>query len=446
MPAGSKRKLHFTSPSFILVAGFIVIIAIGTLLLMLPVSQRHPGTLHWIDALFTSTSAACVTGLVVVDVGSTFTVFGEVVIMLLMQLGGLGIMTMATLFALLVGRRLSLKDRLILKESINADSMEGIVRIVRKVLIFSFTIEGVAAVILALRWAVEMPFGQAVYYGIFHAVSLFNNGGFDLFGNSFIHYRGDWLFNLTASVLVISGGLGFLVLSDLFDFRKKRRLSLHSKMVLSVSGALIVIGAVILFIFEFTNPRTLGALSWDEKIYASIFQSVSTRSSGTSTVDISSLRQGSQFFMILLMFIGASPGSTGGGIKTTTFLIMIGALVAMIRGREDIILFRHRAPKEIIMRALTIIVISLIIFGVVVMLLLTVEDRAFLPLAFEAASAIGTVGLSMGVTHQLTDWGKILICITMFIGRIGPLTISYALRPKQGKQLYRRPEGHIVIG
>ncbi|MGD0035488.1 TrkH family potassium uptake protein [Paenibacillus illinoisensis] len=444
-----KFRLHiakFLSPPLILVGGFLLIISIGTILLMLPISNRSGEHLAFIDALFTATSAACVTGLVVVDVGTTFNLFGQIVIMVLMQLGGLGFMTIATLFALVLGKRISLKDRLLLKEAINADSMEGIVRIIRKVLIFSFTIEGVAAVILALRWAAEMPLGQAAYYGIFHSVSLFNNGGFDLFGNSFQHYTGDLLFNLTASVLVISGGLGFVVLNDLFEFHKRRRLSLQSKLVLSVSGALIGIGALVVFIFEFTNGHTLASLTWHEKIYASIFQSVSTRSSGTSSIDITEMRQATQFFFILLMFIGASPGSTGGGIKTTTFLIMIGAVYAMIRGNKDIVFFRSRVPKELLMRALTIIMVSLIIFMIVVMLLLTTEDAPFLPLMFEAASAIGTVGLSVGVTHELTDIGKLIICFTMFVGRIGPLTIAYALRPRKEKKLYRHPEGRIIIG
>ncbi|WP_348621116.1 TrkH family potassium uptake protein [Paenibacillus polymyxa] len=442
----SVKLSRFASPPFILVIGYLLIIALGTLLLMLPVANHSGHAPHWIDSLFTSVSAACVTGLVVVDVDSTYTMFGETVILVLMQLGGLGFMTLATLFALLLGRRLSLKDRLLLKEAINADSMEGIVRIIRKVLIFSFTIETIAAVVLALRWMREMPVGQAIYYGIFHSVSLFNNGGFDLFGTSFQQYAGDFVFNMIASVLVISGGLGFLVLSDLFDFRRTRRLSLHSKMVLSVSGVLIAIGALVIFIFEFTNARTLGALNWEGKVYGAVFQSVSTRSSGTSTVDISGLRQASQFFIMLLMIIGASPGSTGGGIKTTTFLLMVGALIAVMRGQKEIVFFRHRVPNDIMMRALTIIVLALFIFSIVVVLLLMTEDAPFLSLAFEAASAIGTVGLSVGVTPGLSDAGKLIICVTMFIGRIGPLTIAYAIRPRSTKTLYRRPEGHIVIG
>lgn len=445
-----KRRVGFTkklaTPPFILVAGILLIIAVGTVLLMLPISNQSGHSLRFMDALFTATSAACVTGLIVVDVETTFTLFGEIVIMILMQLGGLGFMTIATLIALLFGRKLSLKDRLILKEAINSDTMEGVVRIIRKVLIFSFTIEGIAAIIFTARWSVDMPFLKALYYGIFHSVSLFNNGGFDLFGNSFQYYTGDWLFNTIASILVISGGLGFVVLNDLFEFPKKRRLSLHSKMVLSVSGVLIALGAIVLFVFEFTNTKTLGSLDFPHKLYASFFQSVSTRSSGTSTIDITELRSATQFFFILLMFIGASPGSTGGGIKTTTFLIMIGALYAMVRGRKDIVFFRHRVPQGLLMRAMTIIIITLGIFMVINMLLLTTEDAPFLTILFETASAVGTVGLSVGLTPELTEWGKLIITVTMFIGRIGPLTIAYAIRPKQTKNLYRHPEGRIIIG
>ena len=446
-----KRRVNFTNkklatPPFILVAGILLIIAVGTVLLMLPVSNQSGHSLRFMDALFTATSAACVTGLIVVDVETTFTLFGEIVIMILMQLGGLGFMTIATLIALLFGRKLSLKDRLILKEAINSDTMEGVVRIIRKVLIFSFTIEGIAAIIFTARWSIDMPFLNALYYGIFHSVSLFNNGGFDLFGNSFQNYTGDWLFNTISSILVISGGLGFVVLNDLFEFPKKRRLSLHSKMVLSVSGVLIALGAIVLFVFEFTNMKTLGSLDLSHKLYASFFQSVSTRSSGTSTIDITELRSATQFFFILLMFIGASPGSTGGGIKTTTFLIMIGALFAMIRGQKDIVFFRHRVPQGLLMRAMTIIIITLGIFMVINMLLLTTENAPFLTVMFETASAVGTVGLSVGLTPNLTEWGKLIITITMFIGRIGPLTIAYAIRPRQTKNLYRHPEGRIIIG
>lgn len=236
-----------------------------------------------------------------------------------------------------------LRDLLILQEAMNQSSMEGIVRLIRKVLLYSLAIEASCAALLALRWAVDMPFGRALYYGIFHAVSMFNNAGFDIFGGyrSLTGYVNDPTVNIVVMFLIVSGGIGFIVMSDLMDYRKSRRLLLHTKVVLSMTAALILIGTVVIFVFEFTNSRTLGPLNLGGKLWASFFQSVTPRTAGANTVDIAGLRQASQFFIVILMFIGASPGSTGGGIKTTTFTLMIGAVVSMLRGREDIVLFRY---------------------------------------------------------------------------------------------------------
>ncbi|WP_408638027.1 TrkH family potassium uptake protein [Paenibacillus sonchi] len=436
------------SPPQILVLGFAAVILTGTLLLMLPVSSASGESLKFIDALFTATSATCVTGLVVVDTGTYFTVFGQIVIMVLIQVGGLGFMTMATLFALVLKRRISLRDRLILQEAMNQSSMEGIVRLIRKVLIYSLVIEAAAAALFALRWAYDMPFGRAVYFGVFHAVSLFNNAGFDLFGEyrSLTGYVSDPVVNLVAMFLIVSGGIGFIVMSDLVDYRRTRRLSLHSKVVLSMTAALIVIGTVVIFVFEFTNTRTLGPLNFGGKIWAAFFQSVTPRTAGANTVDIAGLRQASQFFIVILMFIGASPGSTGGGIKTTTFTLMIGAVISMLRGREDIVLFRYRLAQERVFKALTITLLALLLIVSVSMVLSTTEDRAFLMILFETTSAFATVGLSMGLTPELSQVGKILICLTMFAGRLGLLTLAYAIGPKKGKQLYKYPEGKMIIG
>ncbi len=436
------------SPPQILVFGFAAVILIGTLLLMLPVSSTSGVSLKFIDALFTATSATCVTGLVVVDTGTYFTVFGQIVIILLIQVGGLGFMTMATLFALVLKRRISLRDRLILQEAMNQSSMEGIVRLIRKVLIYSLVIEAAAAAILSLRWAFDMPLGRAIYFGIFHAVSMFNNAGFDIFGDyrSLTGYVHDPIVNIVVMFLIISGGIGFIVMSDLVEFRRTRRLSLHSKVVLSMTAALIVLGAVVIFVFEFTNSRTMGPLSFGGKVWAAFFQSVTPRTAGANTVDIAGLRQASQFFIVILMFIGASPGSTGGGIKTTTFTLMIGAVISMLRGREDIVLFRYRLAQERVFKALTITLLALLLVVSVSMILSTTEDRAFLMILFETTSAFATVGLSMGLTPELSLFGKILICLTMFAGRLGLLTLAYAIGPKQGKQLYKYPEGKMIIG
>ncbi|MEX3619724.1 TrkH family potassium uptake protein [Paenibacillus glucanolyticus] len=444
----SKLKWLRLSPPQILVLGFAAIIFIGAALLMLPISSRTGEPLGFIDALFTSTSATCVTGLVVVDTGTTFSSFGQIVIMLLIQIGGLGFMTMATLFALVLKRRISLKDRLVLQEAMNQSSMEGIVRLIRRVLLYSLVIEACGAVLLSIRWAFDMPIGKAIYYGVFHAVTMFNNAGFDLFGDfrSLTGYVYDPVVNVVVMFLIVSGGIGFIVLSDLIDFRKQRRLSLHSKVVLSMTGALLLVGFIVILIFEFTNPRTLGSLNWGGKFLGALFQSVTPRTAGANTIDITGLRQATQFFIVILMFIGASPGSTGGGIKTTTFTIMVGAVIAMMRGRDDIVMFRYRLAQERVLKALTIALLALLLVLAVSMILSTTEEGEFLEILFETTSAFGTVGLSMGLTPDLTVFGKILISITMFAGRLGPLTLAYALGPKKGKELYRHPEGKMIIG
>ncbi|CAH0118393.1 Ktr system potassium uptake protein B [Paenibacillus sp. CECT 9249] len=445
-----KRRLHPSrlSPPRILAIGFAAMILVGTLLLMMPISNAEGRTLAFVDALFTATSATCLTGLVVVDTGTHFTVFGQIVIAILIQVGGLGFMTMATLFALVFKKKISLRERLILQEAMNQSSIEGIVRLIRKVLIYALTIEGCAAILFTIRWSFDMPFGRALYYGVWHAVSLFNNAGFDLFGHfrSLTMYVSDPLTNLVSMFLIVSGGIGFIVLSDLVEYRKKRRLSLHSKVVLTMSSFLIVIGAIVMLIFEFTNAKTLGPLDWSGKILSSFFQSVTTRTAGANTLDIGELRQASQFFMIILMFIGASPGSTGGGIKTTTFAILIGAVVGMVRGRDDIIMFQFRLGKERIFKALTVALLALSLIVFVSMVLSTTESHSFLAILFETTSAFGTVGLSMGITPDLSVFGKIVISFMMFAGRLGPLTLAYALGPKKEKELYRHPEGKMIIG
>ncbi|WP_195575791.1 TrkH family potassium uptake protein [Paenibacillus sp. 1001270B_150601_E10] len=440
------------TPPRILAGGFALIILLGSLLLMLPISNANGEVLPFVDALFTATSATCVTGLVVVDTGTNFTMFGQIVIILLIQVGGLGFMTMATLFALAFKKKISLKERLILQEAMNQGSMEGIVRLIRKVLLYALAIEGTAAVLFTIRWAFDMPFGQALYFGIFHAVSFFNNAGFDLFGqvsgpfSSLTSYVGDPLVNIVAMSLIILGGIGFIVLSDLFEYKTKKKFSLHTKVVLSMTSFLIVFGTIVIFIFEFTNPDTLGSLNWFEKFWAALFQSVSPRTAGANTIDIGLMRQASQFFIVLLMFIGASPGSTGGGIKTTTFTILVGAVISMIRGKEDIVLFRNRLAKDRLNKAVTLVLLALGLVITVTMILSTTEDHSFLMILFETVSAFGTVGLTMGLTTDLSLIGKILISLTMFIGRLGPITLAYAVGPKNERELYRHPEGKITIG
>ncbi|WP_256759829.1 TrkH family potassium uptake protein [Cohnella sp. WQ 127256] len=437
------------SPPRILVLGFAAIVFLGAGLLMLPFAHTQEVTPRFIDTLFTATSATCVTGLVVVDTGTYWTTAGQWIILAMIQIGGLGFMTMATLFAIMLKRRVTLKERLVLQEAFNQTSIEGIIRLVRKVIAYALTIELAGAVLFTSRFMFDMPVGEAIYKGIFHAVSFFNNAGFDIMGDyrSLVDYVGDPLINIVTMLLIILGGLGFVVLADLVEIRNpKRKLSLHSKVVLSMSGLLIVIGAAIILLFEYTNARTMGSLGFGEKILAAFMQSVSPRTAGVNTVDLAGLREATQFLIIILMFIGASPGSTGGGIKTTTFTALVGAVIAMVRGKEDVVLFKFRLAQERVYKALTV---TLFAFGLVVvatMILSTTEDHHFLMILFEVTSAFGTVGLTMGLTTQLTVAGKIIIILMMFIGRLGPLTLTYALGPKQGRALYRNAEGKIIIG
>lgn len=437
------------SPPRILVLGFSTIILLGSGLLMLPFSRVGEEAPRFIDALFTATSATCVTGLVVVDTGTYWSTAGQLIILAMIQIGGLGFMTMATLFAIALKRRISLKERLVLQEAFNQTSIEGIIRLVRKVVLYALTIELAGAILFSIRFMYDMPVGEAIYKGIFHSISSFNNAGFDVMGEyrSMVDYVGDPLINIVTMLLIILGGLGFVVLSDLVEIRNpKRKLSLHSKVVLSMSAFLIIAGAVVILLFEYTNAKTMGSLGFGEKVLAAFFQSVSPRTAGLNSVDIAGLRQATQFVIVILMFIGASPGSTGGGIKTTTFTALVGAVISMVRGKEDVVLFKYRLAQERVYKALAVTLFAFAIIIFATMVLSTTEDHNFLMILFEVTSAFATVGLSMGLTVQLTLTGKIIIIILMFIGRLGPLTLTYALGPKQGRVLYRNAEGKIIIG
>lgn len=437
------------TPPKILSLGFVILIAAGTLLLSLPAASTG-GRISFIDALFMATSATCVTGLAVIDTGTELSTFGQVVLLVLFQFGGLGFVTMATLITLVLNKRISLKERLLLQESMNQNSMQGIVKLIRRVLIYSLVIQLTGAILLAARFIVDMPIGKAAYYGLFHSISIFNNAGFDLFGDvhgpfsGLTRYVEDPVVNITSMLLIFLGGIGFIVLSDLIDYPKRKRLMLHSKVVLATSAVLILVGAIIFFWLEWN--ATLKPLHAGGKIMASFLQAITPRSGGVTTIEIPLLRESTQFLMILLMFIGAAPGSTGGGIKITTFAILASTAYAKLRSKEDIVMFRHRISKENVYRAITMTLLSLMLVVISTMLLSITERADFLSVLFEAVSAFGTSGITMGLTTELTTIGKVLVIILMFVGRTGPLTLAYALKPKNSKELYRYPEGNITIG
>ncbi len=435
------------TPAQVLVLGFATVILLGAVLLTLPISSATGKFTGFVDALFTATSAVCVTGLVVVDTATHWSIFGQIVILLLIQVGGLGFMTMATLFALIMGKRINLRERLIMQEAFNQLTIEGVVRLAKSILAITFLIEGTAALILGIRWSLDYGW-QGFYYGIFHGVSAFNNAGFDLFGGfrSLTIYVTDWTVNLVTMALIILGGIGFSVIVDTYTRRNWRKFSLHTKVVLSTTAILLLVGAAGVFLSEYNNAKTLAPLSLPVKVLASWFQSVTPRTAGFNTLDIISLRSTTQFLLIILMFIGASPGSTGGGIKTVTFGTLVSAVWAMIRGREDVELFERRLPREIIYRSITITAAALALVISVTMFLTVTEKAEFLTVLFETTSAFGTVGLSMGITPKLTVLGKLAITLTMYAGRVGPLTVAYAVAQKQQKALYRLAEEKIMVG
>lgn len=444
------RRNRFT-PVQILALGFAGVILTGALLLTLPISSSSGKSTSFLTALFTSTSAVCVTGLVVVDTGTYWSVFGQVVIMLLIQVGGLGFMSFATLLALLLKRRITLRERLVMQESLNSFSLQGLVKLAKYALKATFLIEGIGAAILSIRFVPEYGWIKGIYFGIFHAVSAYCNAGFDVIGHwqNLIPYQESAIVSITVMSLIVIGGIGFLVQSDIYENRRFKKFSLHTKVVLITTACLIFSGALLFFIFEHNNPGTMQPLTSKGKILTSFFASVTPRTAGFNTIDTTKMAMPSKLITILLMYIGASPGSTGGGIKTTTFAVLVATVVSVLRGREDIELMERRIPKDIIYKALAIVGLSLTILFVDVMILSITEKGAqLIEMIYEATSAFGTVGLSLGFSPRLTSIGRMVIIFTMYAGRVGPLTIAFAVGKMQHKNngVVKYPEDKVLIG
>ena len=354
-----------------------------------------------INALFTSTSAVCVTGLVVVDTGTYWSIFGQVVIICLIQIGGLGFMSFATMFFVLAGKKINIRNRLLIQSSVNTDTLSGIVKFAKYIFISSFVIEAVGALLLAIVFIPEYGFSTGTGYSLFHAISSFCNAGFDLFGNysSLTKYVDNYIVNFAICAMIILGGLGFAVTSDLIFVRKFKKMSMHSKLVLTITALLLVVGFIFFFIFEFNNPKTMGNLSLHGKFLASYFQSVTPRTAGSNTIDIAALTTPSIFLTMLLMFVGASPGSTGGGVKTTTLGIIVLTVVSVVLGKKDVVAFKRTILGPLIRRAISIFVIAAgLVILMIFVLLCTEPGVAFERVVFEVLSAFGTVGLSMGLT------------------------------------------------
>lgn len=438
-------------PEQVLVIAFVIMILIGAVLLSLPVATENGQPLPFLDALFTSTSAVCVTGLVVVDTATTFSTFGETVTILLIQAGGLGITTITTFFALMLGKKIGVKERLILREAFNKFDLQGVVNLVLKVVLITLIIEAAGFVCLSFVFVPDWGWKTGLYFAFYHSISAYNNGGFDLFGHvekfsSLTQYiNNSWLI-LIISTLILLGSIGFIVVLEMINYRTRRRLSLHTKVVLTMTGLLITVGTIVILLIEWSNPATIGTLSFKDKLMASYFHAVTPRSGGFNLVSTGEMYPVTQFFTVLLMFVGAAPNSTGGGIKVTTFAIILLAVWAMVRGNRHVVAYRRRIPVDQVYKALTVTVAFLFLVIILTMILMTVEHTNILMAMFEAVSSFGTVGMSMGLTPELGTIGEITVIIAMFAGRLGPITLAVAIARNIDPPPFRYPEERPLIG
>ncbi len=448
----NKGWLAGSSATQTICGSFLLVIAVGTLLLTLPISSRT-GRLGVIDAMFTATSATCVTGLVVRDTWSQFSLFGQIIILMLIQVGGLGLVTLTSFFALAARRRMGFRDLRLLGESVSADGLSKATEVLKIVIKLAAAFEAVGIVLLLFAFVPQFG-AEGVWVSVFTAISAFCNAGFDLFGrfgaySSLVPYVNNYYVQAVIMFMIMAGGLGFMVWVELAEYRKKRRLSLHAKVVLQFSVIFWVGGAVLLALLEWSNPRTMGGLSVPGKVMAALFQSVSTRTAGMNTIDLAACSPISKLLMSVLQFIGAAPGSTGGGVKVTTFAVLILTIRSVAQGRDDCVIGGHHIESKTVYRALTIIVIGAVAaFGsAVVVYYNTAETVSVIDCIFESCSAFGTVGLSVGVTGQLNTGAKLLYMACMFMGRVGPvsLAISLTAKPDDNKRKVL-PVGHINVG
>lgn len=441
------------TPGKIVVLGGASAIVLGTIFLLLPWATIPSKPLSIIDALFTATSAVCVTGLIVADTATDLTAFGQTVVLMLIQIGGLGYATLVTLLLLTMRRQIGLRNRMMMAEALSTLNLQGLIPFVKAIVMWTVFLELVGALLLSVRFFQDYTLDQAIYHGIFQAISAFNNAGFSSFSTNLIEYRTDLIVNVIVAILIILGGLGFFVLIDVSQFFRgeRYRLQTHTKLVLVVTGLLLVGGTIGLLFLEWTNPKTLGDLPVFDKILVGAFHAVSARTAGFNTIDLSQLGNASLYLIIILMFIGGSPGGTAGGIKTTTFGIIGMFVWTTLRQPGDVEFFWRRVPITVVHRALALAILSMFVLTVLTLVLSMLESEPFLALMFEVASALGTTGYSVGngdvlsLSANLTPFGKLVIVVCMFIGRFGPLLVGLGSFQEKGKKLYRLPESKISI-
>ncbi|SMB94492.1 TrkH family potassium uptake protein [Deinococcus hopiensis] len=448
-----RRLLSRFSPPQLIALTFALGILVGAALLSLPVTHGAGRRVNFLQALFTATSALCVTGLNVVDPSRDFNRLGQIIIMVLIQVGGLGIITFGTVFTLLMRRRVNYSERIRLAQQISAFSVGDVVPLIRNIFIYTFVIEAAGAALLAFRFVPLHGWREGLFSAVFHSVSAFNNAGFALYSDNLMRFVSDPLVSLVVGALIILGGMGFLVqmnaVAHLMNPRRNRLL-VHSKLVLTMMAALLLIGTLGYLALEWNNPKTLGSLSVGDRLLASFFQSVVTRTAGFNSIDNGALTLGGVFLTIILMFIGANPGSTGGGIKTSTFYVMMASAWSMVRGHRDTTLFARRIDEETVLRAMTVGLLSIGLVNVMFILLLVTNTNShvrFEHLFYEAVSAFGTVGLSMNTTPLLNPSQDLILIGLMYLGRIGPLTFAVAFGQPGAREPVRYPqEKDILIG
>ncbi len=450
MPSQFEKKK--ISPAKSLTLGFLSLIILGTVLLILPASSKQSVSI--IDALFTATSATCVTGLVVYDTGSHWTGFGQSVILLLIQVGGLGIMTFSTLGAYIVSGKINLRNRYLFEDSIAGGHTQNVGKLILSIIFSTLIIEAVGAVILTWRFSLDKPLLESVYLGVFHSISAFCNAGFALFSTSLSGFHTDYLLNITVILLIILGGIGFWVIFDILKLlrKKSRRLGLHSRIVLITSAILVLFGMVLFLFFEWNN--VLDGRPVVQKLIDALFQSVTTRTAGFNTLPVEAMTSSTLLLFIMLMLVGASPGSCGGGVKTTTFAVVSAMIFSRFRNEPQVRLLNRGVSERVVSKAIAIVFFAMVIVIVAITVLLVTEHPGgphmmgrtlFLEVVFEVFSAFGTVGLSMGLTPVLSFTGKIVIILLMFIGRVGPLTIALAIVQRKNAR-FKYAEEELWVG
>lgn len=447
-----KKSWLLLSPVQLIVLGYILFAVAGTILLSLPLSLNPGVELSFIDALFTATSAISVTGLTVVGTAETFSITGKVILVFLFQFGGIGIMTLGTLFFVLRGNQLSLRNRLMIRADQNQTTLQGMVILALFILKMAIILELLGTIFFAALFlsSYHIPFPSALGMAAFHSVSAFTNAGFDLFGNSLIDFKQDYLMQTATGILLLAGAIGFPVLLELYSFfnarrgRERFRFSLYTKVTTFTFGFLLIAGFAIVLLFE--TRGSLAGTPWHQQISVTLFHTLSTRSGGLSTIDLSVFNSSSLFFFSLLMFIGASPSSCGGGIRTTTFAVMLLTVAAFLRGQNSIKIFHRELYQEDVIRAMVVFFMAAMLVFAATMLLMEFEPFSATELIFEVCSAFGTTGLSMGITSNLTTAGKVVITILMFIGRIGILSLLLLFHRRKSEERYHFIKEHIIIG